>query len=282
MFPALNEQSAGMLLRENPEKLITAMLDLPQAECPVTHHFAPGIYIREVRFPAGIFVVGHEQRFPQMNVFIQGKVQMLKDDGTTQILEAPSTFFGTSGRKMGLIMEDVIWQNIYPNPSDEQDIEKLEDHWLNQTPCFEAFKAQRFLVDMSARADYEQMLLDLGVTAEQVQAESDITTDMIPFPPGWGGVAVRRSNIEGHGLFAERSFKEGEIIAPARINGHRTPAGRCTNHSGTPNAKFVRFNVDDLGLVALRDIGGRMGGMNGEEITIDYRQAYAVARKELS
>ena len=31
------------------------MLEMPQADCPVAHHFGPGIYIREVTLPAGIF-----------------------------------------------------------------------------------------------------------------------------------------------------------------------------------------------------------------------------------
>ena len=33
------------------EKVESHLLDLPQVECPVVHHFGPGIYIREVTLP---------------------------------------------------------------------------------------------------------------------------------------------------------------------------------------------------------------------------------------
>jgi hypothetical protein len=29
------------------------MLLLPQADCPLHHHFGPGLYVREVHIPAG-------------------------------------------------------------------------------------------------------------------------------------------------------------------------------------------------------------------------------------
>ena len=34
------------------------VLKQPQVACPVTHHFGPSIYIREVVMPAGTVVVG--------------------------------------------------------------------------------------------------------------------------------------------------------------------------------------------------------------------------------
>ena len=253
------------------ESLIEKMLLLEQADCPVLHHFSEGIYIREVRFPAGIAVVGHLQKHVHMNVFIQGVVEMLNPDGTTTTLSAPMTFVGQPGRKIGHVLEDVIWQNIYPNPDNEQDIEVLEARWLDQTPCFDEFK--RLQVN-----DYPKMLEDLEVSAEQVWAESNNEDDLIPFPPGpWNRLAVRASPIHGKGLFAEANIAVGELFCPARIQGKRTPAGRYTNHSGTPNAVPVKVFGNDIGWVALRDIHGRRGGFNGEEITVDYREVRKIA-----
>lgn len=268
------------LANANTDDLIKSMMELEQADCPVMHHFAPGLYIREVRFPAGTVVVGHIQKFEQMNVFIQGSVQMMNEDGSSKVLTAPMTFIGPAGRKAGYVLDDVIWQNIYPNPDDERNIEKLEAKWLEQTNYFEDHKLK--MLPVALDSDYEQMLLDLGVTAEQVEAESLYEHDHMPFPPPWESrIAVRQSAIHGHGLFAETNFAAGELICPARINQFRTPAGRFTNHSGSPNTMAVRFNRDDLGWVAIRDIHGRRGGQNGEEITVDYRQVVAVAREEI-
>lgn len=273
-------QPDNPLTTADQDDLIKSMLGVEQADCPVMHYFAPGLYIREVRFPAGTVVVGHIQRFAQMNVFIQGSVQMVSPSGESKVLSAPMTFIGEPGRKAGYILEDVIWQNIYPNPDDERDIEKLEAKWLEQTPYFEEHIALKMLPPPDN--DYDQMLLDLGVTAEQVKLESLYEHDHTPFPPPWGSrIAVRQSPIHGRGLFAETNFAAGELICPARINGLRTPAGRFTNHSGNPNTVAVRINGDDLGWVAVRDIHGRRGGQNGEEVTVDYRQVVAAARKEI-
>ena len=56
----------------------------------------------------------------------------------------------------------------------------------------------------------------------------------------------------------------------------RTPLGRFTNHSRTPNAVFVNQG-GDIYLYALRRISGCSGGSQGEEVTIDYRQALALS-----
>ena len=53
------------------------MLGMPQADCPVAHHFGPGIYIREVTLPAGIFAVGHTQRYEHLNIMLTGKVAII-------------------------------------------------------------------------------------------------------------------------------------------------------------------------------------------------------------
>jgi len=44
---------------EKIEQVESCMLKEEQVDCPVTHKFGPGIYIREVFLPAGSYVVGH-------------------------------------------------------------------------------------------------------------------------------------------------------------------------------------------------------------------------------
>lgn len=73
------------------------------------------------------------------------------------------------------------------------------------------------------------------------------------------------SAIDGIGLFARVSIEIGEQIAVARTGPSRTPAGRYTNHSDSPNAVMVRTG-DDWCLVACAAIRA------GEEILLDYRQ----------
>lgn len=65
------------------------MLALPQVECPVVHHFGPGVYIREVTIPAGTIALGHYHRHSHMNIMLAGKLALLCDDGQIRILTAP-------------------------------------------------------------------------------------------------------------------------------------------------------------------------------------------------
>jgi hypothetical protein len=108
----------------NPEMLTREMLKHDQADCPVVHHFGPGVYMREVKIPAGALAVGHHQNFDHMNVLLKGRLTVVNDDGSTSELAAPMMFVGRPGRKIGYIHEDVVWLNIYA--TDETDIEKLE------------------------------------------------------------------------------------------------------------------------------------------------------------
>ena len=106
-------------------ELESKMLEVEQVECPVIHRFGPGMYIREVRISAGTLAVGHEQLFDHMNLFLQGNVIMLNEDGTTSDLKAPMIFTGQPGRKVGYIVEDMVWLNIYA--TEETDIDKNAD-----------------------------------------------------------------------------------------------------------------------------------------------------------
>jgi len=83
---------------------------------------------------------------------------------------------------------------------------------------------------------------------------------------------VGKSDIEGQGIIAVGDIAEGEVIAVARLGAKRTPAGRFTNHSGTPNAKIVDDIDGNAYLIAIKSINGNLGGYNGEEVTVNYRQ----------
>lgn len=249
------------------------MLDLPQEPAPVIHRFAPGIYIREVFLPGGTFAIGHEQTTEHLNVMLKGKVHMA--DGTT--LTAPMIFVGKPGRKAGFIEEDTVWLNIYS--TDETDVEKLEATYLRKS---EVFKAHAQPMDTTeARDDFAVMLDDLGVSADLVQFQSENESDQIPMPHGAYTFQIGPSPIQGRGVFATAELEPGEVVGVANLNGKRTPLGRFTNHSGTPNAVMEK-NGQSIYLVACKQISGQCGGQLGDEITVDYRQARMEALKCLA
>jgi hypothetical protein len=137
---------------EGIEQVEAAMLNLPQVDCPVAHHFGPGIYIREVTMPSGIFAIGHLQKYPQLNVMLAGKVLMEKD-GEMQVMSAPLIFVGEPGRKVGYVLETCVWQNIYA--TEETDIDKLEDMFLDKSETWNQFEKEnkKFRVELHSSSN---------------------------------------------------------------------------------------------------------------------------------
>ena len=264
---------------ERIDQLEAEMLKLPQQTCGVRHIFAPGLYIREVSIPADSYVVSHAHRHPHLNVFVQGSGTMIMCNGTHQKLQAPMTFVGQPGRKVGYVETDLVWLNVFP--TDETDIDKLEEMYFDKSEQFgQAQEAARIeynpLLLEHDRRDYGEMLADWGITEAVAREVSESNDDLIPLPHGAYKFKVGKSSIEGKGIIATARIGYGEFIGPARIGDKRTPLGRYTNHSGNPNAKFVNAG-DRVILVALRTIEGCRGGLDGDEITVDYRDAVALA-----
>jgi hypothetical protein len=255
------------------------MMTLPQANCPVIHRFGPGLYIREVLIPAGSYAIGHYQKFDHFNVLLKGRVTMLNDDGSAVELVAPMAFTGRPGRKIGYVHEDMVWQNIYSTT--ETDVETLESMLLDKSKEFVSFSESKMSIEKinheADREDYKKCLDEYGFTEETARSQSEMEHDRIDLPYGAWKIKVGDSAIEGKGLFATADINEGDLIANARVKGCRTIAGRYTNHSKNPNSVMVKRMNGDIDLVALRNINGCQGGLNGEEITINYRDALSLS-----
>lgn len=260
------------------------MLSIPQVDCPVVHHFGPGICIREVFMPAGTLAIGHFQKFTHMNIMLKGKV-MIVDDGQTKVLTAPMIFNGKAGRKIGYVIEDMVWQNIYATELKDADaveaffIEKSED-WQQDHRAKLSVEKLNHEVD---RTDYAVFLEQYGFSESLVRQQSENEDDQITLSSSI--VHVSESPIEGMGLFVTSPIKAGGLICHARVDGKRAQAGRYTNHSVNPNARMQLLPNGDIDLIALVDLDGCKGGNAGQEVTIDYRQSVelsGIKRKEQS
>lgn len=281
------------VIRDNPQPIMTkdvvqaltkTVLELPQADCPVAHYFGPGTYIRQVTFPAGIFAIGHKQRYAQMNIFVSGRIAMAQPDGSLKEIVAPMIFNGTAGQKMGIILETATWLNVYPNPDDERDIDVLEAKWLDKSGIWEHKIAEEEKTKKEQaqkhRDDYQEFLKECELTEEEIRKESEFGGDLTDMPEGFASVlTIRDSHIEGKGIFASWPFAAGGLIGPVRVNGLRTQLGRYLNHSAEPNARFVISPNGDITLFAITPINGCKGGDQGEEITVDYRESYKLRKQ---
>lgn len=250
------------------------LLKKEQVDCPVVHRFGPGIYIREVSIPAGVVAIGHHQNFEHVNIMLKGRVKMLHADGKTEILQAPFFSIGEPGRKVGYIIEDMVWQNVYA--TELTDVEELEAYYLTKSPVFREEITGIDELDLTVdREDFLVACADLGISPWLVRKVSERDSDMISMPSGYS-VQVGPSHLEGKGLHATAPFNIGDVIAPARLAGKRTIAGRYTNHAKTPNATAVLYDNGDISFVAIQEINGNKGGQLGDEITVDYRQVYNI------
>jgi len=125
------------------EMVESAMLKMPQADCPVTNLFAPGIYWREVSIPAGAIAIGHKHKTEHLNVLISGRVRVICD-GEVKELVAPYVFPSPAGvRKILYAVEPARWANIHANPTDERDLEKLEIIFIEKSAAYLAHDQSR-------------------------------------------------------------------------------------------------------------------------------------------
>lgn len=282
VLPNITASMVDILANAPSELIISESLKHEQAPLPVIHRFGPGIYIRECFIPKGTLIVGHVHKHDHMNIMLQGKMIFFKEDGSKTKVEAPLCFVSPPGRKSALALEDTVWQNIYA--TNETDIATLEAMLFEE--CEIAVKDDQRLFDQAVplfekdREDYLKALEEFGFTHDQVFKISQDFSDHIDVKYPSQKIKIDRSPIQGKGLFATAPILEGEVIYPARIDGKRTIAGRFTNHSLNPNAKMELLPNSNMNLVAIKDIKGCSGGKNGEEITIDYRQAMALQWKK--
>lgn len=267
-------------IRQPVDQLEKIFLSMPPMDCPVRHYFGDGIYMREVTMPADSFVIGHAQKFETLNFLVKGSGALINPDGTSVTVKAPFMWKAPPGRKLGYCAEESVLVNIYE--TDVRDVETLEATYLDKSDAFRehvaALESQQKALTYD-NDDYRQMLAEMQVTEETARSISENDADLIPFPPGVYKIKIGKSLIEGKGVIATANIKAGEVIAPARIAGKRTPAGRYANHSATPNATIVAIG-DHLTLVAMRDIQGCRGGLDGEEVTVNYRAAIATNIQE--
>jgi len=103
-----------------------------QVECPVSHNFAPDIYLREIFMPGGTVVIGHEHKTEHFNIILKGRCRVVIGDEIHE-LSAPCSFVsGAGAQKILNVLEDTIWQTVHSNPDNETDVEVLEDRYVNK------------------------------------------------------------------------------------------------------------------------------------------------------
>lgn len=120
--------------RDKVMRLEEALKKLPQIPEDVHHHFAPGVYMRELRIPAGATLTGKIHRTEHLNILAAGEIAVLTEHGV-RILKGPCVIKSGPGiKRAGHAITDCVWMCVHPTT--ETDLVKLEEQLI--APSFEA------------------------------------------------------------------------------------------------------------------------------------------------
>lgn len=100
------------------------------------HHFADGVYIREMFIPAGVLLTGAIHRTQHLSVMCRGDISILSVAGlkrfsgeTVMVPTVPGV------KRVGFAHADTVWIDVHPNPDNERDLQKLWDRFYhNERP----------------------------------------------------------------------------------------------------------------------------------------------------
>lgn len=93
---------------------------------PLSHHFIPGAYARELTIPAGTLLVGKIHKEPCFNFVSKGTITVVTEEGRKDIT-APAFFRSEAGvKRVGYAHTETVWTTVHA--TEETDLDKIEDH----------------------------------------------------------------------------------------------------------------------------------------------------------
>jgi len=89
------------------------MLQLPQQQMEAVHHYAPGLYGKELRIPAGTLIVGKVHLQGHLNFLMEGCITVFTEQGMKR-LSAPFILSSEAGMKrVGVTHTDTTWVTVH-------------------------------------------------------------------------------------------------------------------------------------------------------------------------
>lgn len=107
-------------------------------DMPLVHRFVPGMYIREIFMPAGIWVTSKIHNTEHPYVVTKGRVSVYSPEGGVQHIEAPYVGITQPGtRRVLFIHEDTTWLTFHPLVGDEgangeADLPRIEERIIEK------------------------------------------------------------------------------------------------------------------------------------------------------
>lgn len=90
------------------------------------NHFVPGLYVRELRMPAGTILTGKYHRQKDILILAQGQATFLTKDGQRTLSAPCVTTVEADTKPIINCITDVVFVSAHANPDDTQDMEVIE------------------------------------------------------------------------------------------------------------------------------------------------------------
>jgi hypothetical protein len=98
----------------------------------VVHHFAPGIYARELHIPAGVALTGAIHKTEHLFILSAGEIEQISENEGLHRIKAPFTCISKPGvKRMGFALSDAVVTTIHP--TNETDVDKLRADLVCET-----------------------------------------------------------------------------------------------------------------------------------------------------
>lgn len=95
------------------QQLEAQILKMPQAEMPLEHFFAQGLYARQLTIPKHCVLTGKIHKFEHINILAKGEMTVVTDDGPRTI-KAPYVMVSKPGTKRaGFAHEESVWITVH-------------------------------------------------------------------------------------------------------------------------------------------------------------------------
>lgn len=133
--------------KEEIQKIIVqleeALKNGEQIEIPCEHTFAnkgtdKGLYVREIKIPAGALIIGKIHKFETLNFVTQGELSVLSIDGVMRLKVGDKFVSSPEAKRVIYAHTESAWTTVHATP--EQEIEKIESIFV--TNSFEELETQ--------------------------------------------------------------------------------------------------------------------------------------------
>jgi len=104
------------------QDLLSTCDDVIEGE--TVHYFAPGVYVRVLKIPAGNFAVGKAHRTQHVTMLIKGEATITDATGVQHNVHAPFICVSDPGKKFVYCHTDCEFVNVHP--TETQDLEAIE------------------------------------------------------------------------------------------------------------------------------------------------------------